>query len=176
MIAIIVISIIVYLVLWFFVARVFFSIVQMKGHANSDNCFECPYFWWTFLTGFIGIFMVIALPDRQKLNVSESNDDLGKVIKKISNEKRQPKAKSNNKSNNTVDVTGIVLYAGDQEVFDKQVKEYFVNMNNKILHKTNGCNCANYADSFITFHSANEVEQYEKNKNAIFERCVNCFK
>lgn len=74
--AIIIVSVLVYLVLWFFVAQVFFNIVQMKGHYVNEQFYNCQYFWWTFLTGFIGILMIIALPDRKDVNkTSAAKDD-----------------------------------------------------------------------------------------------------
>lgn len=44
-------------VLAYFVGKEFESIAAMKGHCGRK------YFWWTFLTGAIGIAMIIALPD-----------------------------------------------------------------------------------------------------------------
>ncbi len=46
------------LLLLYFIAREFSRIAAMKGHTESR------YFWWTFLLCPIGIFMVLALPDR----------------------------------------------------------------------------------------------------------------
>lgn len=54
----------------YFVGKEFESIAAMKGHC------ERKYFWWAFLTGAIGIAMVIALPDRSgnSTGAAESND------------------------------------------------------------------------------------------------------
>lgn len=41
-----------------FIAREFERIAVMKGHPGRR------YFWWTLLTGVIGMLMVAALPDR----------------------------------------------------------------------------------------------------------------
>ena len=41
-----------------FVSKEFERIAVMKGHPGRR------YFWWTFFTGFIGMLMVAALPDR----------------------------------------------------------------------------------------------------------------
>ena len=49
----------VYLVIWYFAAKVFAEIAVMKGHNGKR------YFWWSFLVGPIGMMMVIALPDRR---------------------------------------------------------------------------------------------------------------
>ena len=49
---------IILLAIWYFISAEFMSIAEMKGHK------EKRYFWWTFLCSFVGIAMVIALPDR----------------------------------------------------------------------------------------------------------------
>lgn len=43
----------------YFAAKEFELIAKDKGYAGKK------YFWWTFLAGFVGIPMVIALPDRR---------------------------------------------------------------------------------------------------------------
>lgn len=43
----------------YFAAKEFELIAKDKGYADEK------YFWWTFLAGFVGIPMVIALPDRR---------------------------------------------------------------------------------------------------------------
>ena len=60
------------IVLWYFIAKEFQRIAQMKGHD------EQRYFWWTFLMGPVGMMMVIALPDHFGAEgaVSISNDEL----------------------------------------------------------------------------------------------------
>ena len=54
-----VIGLIIGLLVLFFAAGEFQEIAEMKGHESRR------YFWWTFLTGFVGMLMVIALPDRK---------------------------------------------------------------------------------------------------------------
>ena len=56
--ALIVIGAIIVLVIWYFISNEFMNIAKMKGHQSSR------YFWWTFFFSFVGIAMVIALPDR----------------------------------------------------------------------------------------------------------------
>ena len=56
--ALIVIGAIIVLVIWYFISREFMNIAKMKGHQSSR------YFWWTFFFSFVGMAMVIALPDR----------------------------------------------------------------------------------------------------------------
>ena len=53
-----VIGLILGLIVLFFAAGEFQSIAEMKGHEGKK------FFWWTFLTGPIGMLMVVALPDR----------------------------------------------------------------------------------------------------------------
>ena len=43
----------------YFAAKEFELIAKDKGYADKK------YFWWTVLAGFVGIPMVIALPDRR---------------------------------------------------------------------------------------------------------------
>ena len=47
------------IVVAYFAAKEFELIAKYKGYADEK------YFWWTFLVGFVGIPMVIALPDRR---------------------------------------------------------------------------------------------------------------
>jgi hypothetical protein len=54
-----VIGLIIGLLVLFFAAGEFREIAEKKGHEGKK------YFWWTFLTGFVGMLMVIALPDRK---------------------------------------------------------------------------------------------------------------
>ena len=56
--AVIVIGVIIALVIWCYIGKEFMNIAEMKGHHSSR------YFWWTFLFSFVGMAMVIALPDR----------------------------------------------------------------------------------------------------------------
>lgn len=44
----------------YFAALEFQTIAEMKGHS------EKKYFWWSFFVGFVGMLMVVALPDRSK--------------------------------------------------------------------------------------------------------------
>ena len=60
MIAGIVIGAIIILVIWYFISKEFLNIAKMKGHQSSR------YFWWTFFFSFVGMAMVIALPDRAR--------------------------------------------------------------------------------------------------------------
>ena len=71
MAALICVSILVYLVMWFLAALRLFEIVKMKGHYVDVDFYKCPYFWWTFMTGIIGVLIIIALPDRK--GASSSN-------------------------------------------------------------------------------------------------------
>lgn len=57
--AAIVIAVIVEIAVAYFAAKEFELIAKDKGYADKK------YFWWTFLAGFVGIPMVIALPDRR---------------------------------------------------------------------------------------------------------------
>lgn len=57
---------IVLLVIWGFIASEFRRIATMKGHP------ETRYFWWTFLTGPIGMLMVVALPQKVEAPVVET--------------------------------------------------------------------------------------------------------
>ena len=57
--AAIVIAAIVGIAVAYFAAKEFELIAKDKGYADKK------YFWWTFLAGFVGIPMVIALPDRR---------------------------------------------------------------------------------------------------------------
>ena len=51
---------IIILLIAYFAALEFQTIAEMKGHS------EKKYFWWSFLVGFVGMLMVVALPDRSK--------------------------------------------------------------------------------------------------------------
>ena len=57
--AVIFIAAIVVLVVAYFIGKEFEYIAKEKGYTSRK------YFWWTFLAGFVGIPMVIALPDRR---------------------------------------------------------------------------------------------------------------
>ncbi len=57
--AVIFIAAILEIVVAYFAAKEFERIASDKGYASKK------YFWWAFLVGFIGIPMVIALPDRR---------------------------------------------------------------------------------------------------------------
>lgn len=57
--AVIFIAAIVGITVAYFAAKEFELIAKEKGYTSKK------YFWWTFLVGFIGIPMVIALPDRR---------------------------------------------------------------------------------------------------------------
>lgn len=57
--AVIFIAAILEIVVAYFAAKEFERIASDKGYASKK------YFWWAFLIGFIGIPMVIALPDRR---------------------------------------------------------------------------------------------------------------
>ena len=57
MVAAIFFGLVISLVVSILVAKKFADIAEMKGHAGSE------YFWWVFLTGILGILMVIALPN-----------------------------------------------------------------------------------------------------------------
>ena len=57
--AVIIIAVIVVPVVAYYIGKEFEYIANEKGYTSKK------YFWWTFLVGFIGIPMVIALPDRR---------------------------------------------------------------------------------------------------------------
>lgn len=57
--AAIAIAVIVGIAVAYFAAKEFELIAKDKGYADKK------YFWWTFLAGFVGIPMAIALPDRR---------------------------------------------------------------------------------------------------------------
>lgn len=59
------VSVIVCVVIDYFIAKEFESIADNKG------IYARPYFWWSFLLGFVGWCMVIALPD-----CSDKNDNI----------------------------------------------------------------------------------------------------
>lgn len=63
---VIIASSIVFLIIWGFIAAEFRRIATMKGHP------EARYFWWTFLTGPIGMLMVVALPQKVEAPVVET--------------------------------------------------------------------------------------------------------
>jgi uncharacterized membrane protein YkvI len=50
----------------YFISKKFEIIANMKGHKG--------YFWWCFWFGFIGYFMVVALPDRSQVNNNEQQE------------------------------------------------------------------------------------------------------
>ena len=52
---------------WAVVAAKFDQIAEDKGYSG--------YFWWVFLTGVIGILMVVALPDREKVTIKDTAAD-----------------------------------------------------------------------------------------------------
>ncbi len=56
----------------FFIGKEFQHIAEMKGHNGTK------YFWWCFLFAAVGMFMVIALPDRavKVEDAHVSNDEL----------------------------------------------------------------------------------------------------
>ena len=64
-----------FIILWYFVAKEFEQIAAMKGHP------ETKYFWWTFLMGAVGIFMVVALPNSSGAARREqnTNDELPEI-------------------------------------------------------------------------------------------------
>ncbi len=51
-----IITILIELVIAYFIGKEFARIAEMKGHSESK------YFWWTFLLMPVGMAMVIALP------------------------------------------------------------------------------------------------------------------
>ena len=59
---VIVLSVIVALILDYFVSKEFYRIAALKGYPNRK------YLWWTFFTGIFGCLMVVALPDRRGEN------------------------------------------------------------------------------------------------------------
>lgn len=65
---------------YFFVARSFRDIAEMKGHDGR------AYFWLVFWLGIFGMMMVIALPDRNQTvsTVSLSDESVRKIVKGIS--------------------------------------------------------------------------------------------
>ena len=69
----IILACIVVILFWYFVAKEFQRIAELKGH------YETRFFWCTFLFSVLGILMVIALPDRGEKNESVQpveNDEL----------------------------------------------------------------------------------------------------
>lgn len=59
--------------LWYWIAKQFYQAAIDKGYDDQK------YLWITFLLGFIGCALVIALPDRngtQKVNLQQQKDDL----------------------------------------------------------------------------------------------------
>lgn len=60
------IFVIVWLVLWYFIAKEFEKIAEFKGFDGKK------YFWWTFWTGIIGTLMVIALPSKEIVTQNDS--------------------------------------------------------------------------------------------------------
>lgn len=58
-----IIAVAVMLWIWYLVAKEFYKIAEMKGHAESK------YLWISFLLGVVGWMLVIALPDRRQQTV-----------------------------------------------------------------------------------------------------------
>lgn len=58
------------LVLWWYIAKEFARIAEMKGYTDKR------YFWWTFWLGLIGILMVVALPTISKNETNMSSFEL----------------------------------------------------------------------------------------------------
>ena len=56
-------GIIVAIVIDYIIAKKFEEIAEMKGHEGST------YFWFTFIFGFIGMLMVVALPNLKTTTV-----------------------------------------------------------------------------------------------------------
>lgn len=70
------VSLIVWFVVWLLAAFKFRDIAAMKGHDGG------PYFWWTFWVPPIGMMMVIALPDRN-MTVSISEETMKKMPESV---------------------------------------------------------------------------------------------
>lgn len=70
--AIIIIGILAGIVIAFFIGKEFQSIAEMKGYHESK------YFWWCFLLAAVGMFMVVALPNRNDIaeKTHGPNDEL----------------------------------------------------------------------------------------------------
>ena len=78
--AVIIIAVIVVPVVAYYIGKEFEYIANEKGYTSKK------YFWWTFLVGFIGIPMVIALPDRRgsgtgaaSANVPVNDDEIPEI-------------------------------------------------------------------------------------------------
>lgn len=54
-----VLAVCIYFVIWYFIAKEFNKVAEMKGYY-----YESKYFILTFLFGIVGILLIIALPDR----------------------------------------------------------------------------------------------------------------
>lgn len=65
--------IVVSLVLWYFIGKEFMHIAEMKGH------WEKKYFWWTFLCGFIGVAMVLALPNNSGVDTKPQDNEIPEI-------------------------------------------------------------------------------------------------
>lgn len=62
----IVVIIVVVLVLDGIISMQFQQVAEEKGYTDSNK-----YFWMTFLFGFIGMLLVVALPDRNLYKIPE---------------------------------------------------------------------------------------------------------
>ena len=61
MIAVYILCILIGLIISGIISAKFEEIAEMKGHNGK------PYFWYTFLFGVVGMLMVIALPNVEKI-------------------------------------------------------------------------------------------------------------
>ena len=62
----IVLGVLVYLIIWGLIATEFYKAAEEKGYPHKK------YMWITFFFGVVGMLLVIALPDRGKITVSEA--------------------------------------------------------------------------------------------------------
>lgn len=134
--------IIIGLIIWFFVAKQFKAIAEMKGHDGS------PYFWWTFLLGIVGILMVIALPDITNRKLWEG------LIEKLAQKSIDSTEKNgshdnrvkNDLPNNTVQKQNSSKTSGEPERSPETLKEYL----NRALQYETDKDVVNYIQGLYT--------------------------
>lgn len=73
----IVLSVIVGLIIAFFVAARFEALAEAKGHPGKR------YFWLTFFLGVIGMAEVAALPDLRVAQLQTQNDRLEEMLRRL---------------------------------------------------------------------------------------------
>jgi len=88
------VCIILVIILDYYIARKFSDIAEMKGHNGNS------YFWWTFIFGFVGMLMVIALPNIRPVENNTKSNPSSPAEKWLKEKRAEPEQTSNTENVN----------------------------------------------------------------------------